>query len=251
MALSVGFPHDAVTEVSCGTAPFYRKSDMSGFELKPYNRDTPDASLIEDLRDVAERLGRSPTIAEYNEFGNYHSSTLARRFGKWTMAITEAGLPATRSVINIPIDELLNNIENTWIRLGRQPTYADMNSSESRVSAKTYANRFGSWRAALEVFVNSTRLEPDLNEAIPSSASTDPPTTIGSRSRYINQRTRFEVFQRDHFSCVSCGRSPAKDVTVVLHIDHKVPWSRGGENTFQNLQTLCSICNIGKSNIEF
>lgn len=224
---------------------------MSGFELKPYNRDVPDALLIQDLRDVAARLGRSPTAAEYNEFGKYHSSTLARRFGKWTKATSQAELPATRSVINIPNDQLLKNIEDTWIRLGRQPTYTDMNSSESQVSAKTYENRFGSWRAALEAFVESVSIEPRLNEIVSSAESTTEVVTNESRSRYINQRLRMKVFHRDHYSCVACGRSPAKDVTVELHIDHRVPWSRGGESTLQNLQTLCSICNIGKSNIVF
>lgn len=224
---------------------------MSGFELKPYNRDVPDALLLENLRDVAARLGRSPTASEYNEFGKYHSSTLARRFGKWSKATSQAGLPATRSVIDIPYDDLLKNIEDMWIRLGRQPTYIDMNSPESRVSAKTYENRFGSWRAALESFVESVRIEPRL-DVMPSSADLIPTSANDeSRSRHINQRLRMKVFHRDHYSCVICGRSPAKDQSVELHIDHKVPWSRGGDSTLQNLQTLCSVCNIGKSNVVF
>lgn len=251
LSLRVAFPPDAFAEIKCVTAPICRKNDMSGFELKPFNRDVPDALLIEDLRDVAARLGRSPTATEYNEFGKYHSSTLARRFGKWTTATSEAGLPATRSVINIPNDQLMKNIEDTWIRLGRQPTYTDMNSPESQVSAKTYENRFGSWRAALKAFVESVSIEPRPNEINSNAHPIATAVTIGSRSRYINQRLRMKVFHRDHYSCVACGRSPAKDVAVELHIDHKVAWSRGGENTLQNLQTLCSICNIGKSNVEF
>jgi 5-methylcytosine-specific restriction endonuclease McrA len=221
---------------------------MSAFELTPHHRDIPDAFLLEDLREVAAHLGRSPTASEYNELGKYHSSTLARRFGKWSNAISQAGLFATRSMINIPNDDLLKNIETTWIRLGRQPTYADMNSPDSKVSAKTYENRFGSWRAALAAFVVSTSIEPERNAV---SAGTENPKSVdrGARSRHINQRLRMKVFDRDHYSCVACGRSPAKDLNVELHIDHKVPWSKGGESNLQNLQTLCSVCNIGKSNV--
>ncbi|MBR4875585.1 MAG: HNH endonuclease, partial [Clostridia bacterium] len=54
--------------------------------------------------------------------------------------------------------------------------------------------------------------------------------------------------KRDNFTCCACGASPAKDPSVELHIDHIIPWSKGGETTEDNLQTLCSRCNLGKSN---
>jgi 5-methylcytosine-specific restriction endonuclease McrA len=61
---------------------------------------------------------------------------------------------------------------------------------------------------------------------------------------------QWQVLKRDNFKCVACGRSPAKDPNVELHVDHIKPWSKGGETIFENLQTLCSVCNIGKSNTE-
>ncbi|OQX01521.1 MAG: hypothetical protein BWK80_59790 [Desulfobacteraceae bacterium IS3] len=57
---------------------------------------------------------------------------------------------------------------------------------------------------------------------------------------------RWQVFQRDKWKCVSCGRSAAND--VILHVDHIVPRSKGGKDELDNYQTLCHICNIGKSN---
>ena len=59
---------------------------------------------------------------------------------------------------------------------------------------------------------------------------------------------RYKVLKRDNFKCQMCGDSPAKDPSTELHIDHIIPWSRGGETTIDNLQTLCSKCNLGKSN---
>ena len=71
----------------------------------------------------------------------------------------------------------------------------------------------------------------------------------GRKSRDPSTRRRFEVLYRDKFTCRFCGASPAKDPTVTLHIDHIVPWSKGGETSLDNLQTLCSKCNLGKSDL--
>ncbi|WP_349257294.1 HNH endonuclease [Novimethylophilus sp.] len=50
-------------------------------------------------------------------------------------------------------------------------------------------------------------------------------------------------------TCCACGASPAISLGVELHVDHIVPWSKGGETVLENLQTLCSMCNLGKSNV--
>ncbi|MFH1137430.1 MAG: HNH endonuclease [Pseudomonadota bacterium] len=57
---------------------------------------------------------------------------------------------------------------------------------------------------------------------------------------------RWQVFKRDNWKCASCGRGAHDD--IILQIDHIVPRSKGGGTTLDNLQTLCHVCNIGKSN---
>jgi 5-methylcytosine-specific restriction endonuclease McrA len=57
---------------------------------------------------------------------------------------------------------------------------------------------------------------------------------------------RYKVLCRDRFRCQICGRSPAKDFGVEIHVDHIIPWSKGGTNTEQNLRVLCFDCNLGK-----
>ncbi|WP_162909393.1 HNH endonuclease [Aggregatilinea lenta] len=57
---------------------------------------------------------------------------------------------------------------------------------------------------------------------------------------------RWQVFQRDGWKCVACGRSSKTD-GVILHLDHIVPRSKGGQDSLDNFQTLCSLCNLGKS----
>ena len=73
---------------------------------------------------------------------------------------------------------------------------------------------------------------------------------IKRSTRAISDKLRYQVLKRDNFKCCACSASPAKDPSVELHIDHIIPWSKGGESTLENLQTLCSKCNIGKSDSE-
>lgn len=40
----------------------------------------------------------------------------------------------------------------------------------------------------------------------------------------ISTRTRFEVFKRDGFKCLYCGRTPP---SVLLHVDHIIPVCSG------------------------
>lgn len=65
-------------------------------------------------------------------------------------------------------------------------------------------------------------------------------------SRNIPLAYRYKVLKRDNFRCLACGRNVEDNIK--LHIDHKMPFSLGGLTTLENLQTLCSDCNISKSN---
>ena len=66
--------------------------------------------------------------------------------------------------------------------------------------------------------------------------------------KYINYRSggirvnRHRVFKRDNNECVYCGSK--KELTI----DHVLPRSKGGKNTWDNLVTCCSKCNLKKGN---
>lgn len=62
----------------------------------------------------------------------------------------------------------------------------------------------------------------------------------------FTKKLRFEVFKRDGFACVYCGKSPPE---VVLECDHIEPKSKGGMDDINNLVTACFDCNRGKRDI--
>jgi len=59
----------------------------------------------------------------------------------------------------------------------------------------------------------------------------------------LSKSKRFEVFNRDSFTCQYCGRIPP---LVMLHVDHVIPVAKGGTNDMENLTTSCAGCNSGK-----
>lgn len=51
---------------------------------------------------------------------------------------------------------------------------------------------------------------------------------------------REAVYERDNYACVKCSSSDN------LTLDHIYPWSLGGLDVYENLQTLCRPCNSRK-----
>lgn len=72
-----------------------------------------------------------------------------------------------------------------------------------------------------------------------------PNVPMDSQRDIVGSQLRFDVFQRDNFRCVYCGRSAADGVQ--LHADHIIPASKGGKTKLDNLATSCRECNLGKS----
>ena len=56
----------------------------------------------------------------------------------------------------------------------------------------------------------------------------------------IPAAVRTAVYERDLYRCVTCGTH------LDLTLDHIVPWSKGGPDTVENLQTMCRPCNSSK-----
>lgn len=188
--------------------------------------------------------------------GKYSSSPFLRAFGSWFNALIKAELNKTR-VYGVTNEEYFINIKDIWIKLGRQPKYSEIQKPLSKFCAGAYERRFGTWRKSLEAFIKYindedaekstevSKCKPNVNQFKTQNNIIKHKTT-----KNINDRLRFIVLKRDNFKCKKCGRSPATDPRIILHVDHIHAWSQGGETILDNLQALCSQCNIGKSNLE-
>lgn len=215
------------------------------FELKPNNRNPQIPDLIEDIKRVASLLHQdSLTSTEYKKFGRWNVDTPIRYFGTWNKAIAASGL-IIKKRINIPEIELLDNLKDIWMLNGRQPFSSEIIKPLSKFDLSVYTRKYGSWRKALELFV--AKVQEEEFESL--SNNNEDKQNNEANSRNINLRLRFFIMNRDHFKCVKCGKSPATDNRIILHVDHILPWSKGGKTIEQNLQTLCSDCNYGKSDI--
>ena len=65
---------------------------------------------------------------------------------------------------------------------------------------------------------------------------------------FIRHEVRFSrhsIFERDNNVCQYCGKRHNRSK---LTIDHVVPQSRGGADTWENLVVACLACNVRKAN---
>ena len=238
--------------------------------------------LIHEIRALAARLGKKMLngveIAAHLGWG---PDLIRRRFGGLAGALRRAGVQQGKIGRRHSEDEAFRNLFEVWVHYGRAPTHSEMDRPPSIVGSHTYIKRYGGWRKALRAFIARANSEAGSQVRPRPSAASEPQRTEGElrsepvparipkrtagvralgtralpqttpRPSDVRQPTiglRFKVFRRDRFRCSMCGRSTANDPSCVLHVDHIVPFSKGGKTTLENLQLLCAECNVGKSN---
>lgn len=234
---------------------------------------TPELLLVELQKLTSQAGAIILTFDRYQELGgSYSIGTFQKHFGSWQAAVTKIGHRDGHSG-KYTDEELFSEMQRLWEKYGRQPTYGEMNR-DGNISGGVFQRRFGSWMQAVHDFCadrqslneEETPIEvsPEIEvEPSPPPAFLEQPastladtiatpakTILVDARRVAGKHLRFQVLQRDSFQgihrCVICGRSPQKH-GVVLHVDHIVPWSRGGLTVLENLQTACEDCNLGKS----
>lgn len=233
-----------------------RANELAGLKrLKNFQATAEDC--VADIKHVAKILGTDCITQKDYEMhgGKFSLPTIARRVGSWVEAVTKAGLKLSdlyhKKITN---EELFQNLEHLWEKLGRQPVNKDFVKPISRYSYDVYCRRFGGYRKALEAFIATFENQTDVpkqNTPDTSLSSHDvtSPLPVHKTSRNVSWRLRFLVMRKDSFKCQFCGLSPAIKLGTVLVVDHIIPWDSGGETVIDNLQTLCEQCNGGKSNL--
>ena len=203
-----------------------------------------DDDIIKDLLYVKNEILKKDTIImkEYFQYGKYGSKAINNHFGTWNNLLDKLKIKKTRINEHLTKEEIFYIIENLWIKLRRQPSLKEFESMTHHTK-KIIISNFGKWSDCLKQFVEWENKKETHNNIFTIDIKHKTP-------RFPSVSLRHDVMKRDHFKCVKCGRSPATDPNIQLVIDHKKAYSIGGETTIDNLQTLCSECNAGKSNKE-
>lgn len=91
--------------------------------------------------------------------------------------------------------------------------------------------------------VNFTKHQMPHHKEVPSDIPAPPGCAQVTRHSYdVPAKVREEVFARDGNACLKCGALDS------LSLDHIQPLGSGGDNSTNNLQTLCTSCNSSKGN---
>ena len=128
-----------------------------------------DEQILEQLAECAERLGRSPTMREFEEDAEttVHPQTVIQHFGSWNKAKRKAGLVPRRFATREDLVRLLRELGE---QLGRTPTARDLDEHRASMPSKSlYWHTFGSLTAALreagfDVPVGEERLERAIDQ---------------------------------------------------------------------------------------
>jgi len=127
--------------------------------------------ILTELRDSADRLGRSPTMREFaaDAETTVHPQTVIEHFGSWNAAKREAGLVPRRFATR---EELVGLLRELGEDLGRTPTAKDLDERRGSMPSKSlYWHTFGSLAEALreagfDVPLGEERLERAVDQGV-------------------------------------------------------------------------------------
>ncbi len=124
--------------------------DIIGLLDKRKRETYTNEELLGYLRQFYKENGRTPEINDFNNNDRYPSDVpYKKRFGSWNNAIKTAGLQVNR-FNNITDEELLECLLQFYEENGKSPTIKDFYHNPRYPSFRTYTNRFGSWKDALD-----------------------------------------------------------------------------------------------------
>lgn len=211
--------------------------------------------MLEEIRRVARFVGRTDVVADdLRRHASVGVDAIRNRFGSLKAALRAADLIETAHGRRYTDDECFENLLRVWTYYGRPPKHKEMNLPPSEVGPKAYTTRWGTWNKALHAFVERVNADVEENLTTPVVGASETVQTCAPKKavdeqdrREIRLGLRYTVLRRDSFKCLLCGASPALTPGVQLHVDHILPFSKGGKTEIANLRTLCEACNLGKA----
>lgn len=132
-----------------------------GSHKQSHNIEERKQLYLDELKRLADELGRTPGQADMDEFGEYSQNPYYTCFGTWNNALQEAGFEPNH-VKGIDEDDLKAALRQLADELGRTPTHIEMDN-HGAYSVTAYKTCFGSWNNA----VTAIGLEPNKRRDIP------------------------------------------------------------------------------------
>ncbi|WP_245810711.1 homing endonuclease associated repeat-containing protein [Halorubrum halodurans] len=221
----------------------------AGFEpMQEYQ--VPSEQILEEITRLATESGEPPTSAEMREQGQYSVTVAQNHFGSWNEALKAAGYNP-RKRMQVPDEELLEEISRLTDELGKVPTAKEM-SANGEFSHKPYIRRWNGWQAA----VRAAGYEPVGRPAGPDHHNWKEQPVHEWREYGDNwDQQRQKALERDDYTCQTPGCEWTQDAHREafkrgLHVHHIRPLSAFGAdenevdfeqaNCLENLVTVCA-----------
>lgn len=237
------------------------------FKRKRLN-EVPESKILTELEKAAKHFDYTEFAwRDFNKIADISATTVKKHFGSW-----KSGLAALKKNLQTKgLDlrprpfapnrvysdkEMFDEMARIWAKVGQRPSRYEWEESDPKIAYQTYKQRFGGWTNSCMKFIEykmGSAIHTDEDVSVRKETVIDSIVSIRPKpesSRAVPLSVRLKVLDKDNFRCRFCGRSPASEMGVKLHIDHIIPFSKGGKTVVDNLQTLCFDCNMGKSNKE-
>lgn len=192
--------------------------------IKPHNIDKQE--LLDDIRQVANVLGETPTKNQMREYGVYSPKPITSRFGDWTTGLEEAGFePNVVDPVTVECSECGDEVERYVYNVERSECL------------------FCSQRCYEEWQQYNKPSGPDHHQYKPNV-----PDTPSYGANWPRQREK--ALERDDHTCKRCGISSEEHKEkhgFDLHVHHITPWHKFDDhkerNKLSNLVSLCAACH--------
>jgi very-short-patch-repair endonuclease len=122
----------------------------------------PREFLLSELKAVAKKLGKIPTMEEFRAESSVSPVTLAKRFNGWKKALQSAGFDPSKERFLYDELEFIEELQRVAKEIGHTPTTIEFTNA-SEYSPTTISGRLGgSWDAACKAanLIPPIRLEP-------------------------------------------------------------------------------------------
>lgn len=135
-------------------------------------RDAARVELLQEMREVARRLGHAPTLREWNRLSSplCKSNTISIQFGSWAAAWAAAGIfyERKRNTPRWSAPAVLEALRAVYTETGRIPTKREWTQDRRHPVVQVVIRRFASWEDAWEQAIGANVAARTMPNSLPA-----------------------------------------------------------------------------------